>query len=523
MSKIDGAMQDYALTLDKILDHAAKWHPDTEVVTAAEGQRVHRISYAGLRDNAMRVSAALAQIGVRRGDRVATLAWNTLQHLECWYGIMNMGAVCHTLNPRLTADQLAWMVNQSEPVALVISSDLACLAEEVMKLSGRRTTRVFTMGGAAGAFGEDLSGIVAGTDREVLWGDFDENAPCGLCFTSGTTGAPKGVSYTHRANFLHSLRQLQADVMGITSRDVVLPVVPMFHANAWGLPFACPAAGAKLVLPGRNLDGAHLARLIGAEGVTIAAGVPTVWFDVFDYLDRSGTDVPSLKRIIVGGAPTPPALVARMETRGIEVQTTWGMTELSPLGTASPPGIRHTDPALSGRPALGLDLMLTDHDGVMLEQQRGKEGSLWVRGPAVVERYFGQEQSTTSNGWFPTGDLATIDGLGNLQITGRSKDLIKSGGEWINPAEIEAAVAAHPSVSLAAVIGCADPKWGERPLLLVELREDEDPSDDDLIAVLRGKIANWWIPKEIVRIRHMPLAATGKIDKLRLRDEYCRR
>lgn len=521
MPMTDGAMQDLALTLDKFLDHAAKWHPETEVVTALDDGSTRRIGYAGLRLRAKRVSAALAALGIGAGDRVATLAWNTQAHVESWYAIMGMGAVCHTLNPRLTAEQLGWMVGQSEAAILIASADLAPLAREIVQRAPS-LRHVLVIDGEANDLGDPLEDALTAAHEDIAWGGFEENAPCGLCFTSGTTGAPKGVTYTHRGNYLHTLRQLQADVAGITSRDVVLPVVPMFHANAWGLPFAAPATGAKLVLPGRHADGASLARLIAEEGVTIAVGVPTVWLGLFDHLDETGTDLPSLKRIMVGGAPMPPALMARIEARGVEVQTTWGMTEISPLGTATTPGAPERNPTLSGRPAQGMDLLLTDHKGEPLAEQRGAEGHLWVRGPSVVERYFGQSEPATRNGWFCTGDLAAIDAHGNLQITGRSKDLIKSGGEWINPAEIEALVASLPDVALAAVIGRSDPKWGERPLLLVELREDAALSDEEVVSVLKGRVANWWIPDEVVRLPEMPLAATGKIDKLRLRTEYSR-
>jgi fatty-acyl-CoA synthase len=299
----------------------------------------------------------------------------------------------------------------------------------------------------------------------------------------------------------------------------VLPVVPMFHANAWGLPFATPAVGAKLVLPGRQTDGASLARLIAAEDVTVGVGVPTVWLGVVEHLESVGGELPSLRRIIVGGAPMPPALMERIEQRlGVIVQTSWGMTELSPSGTVAP----LSDPsqaALSGRPAVGMDLLLTDADGVALSQQRDVEGHLRVRGAAVIQRYFGHDApATDANGWFPTGDLARIDAEGNLMITGRAKDLIKSGGEWINPAEIEAVVGALPEVSLAAVIGRSDPKWGERPILLVETQGEV--SDETLLTSLSGRVASWWIPDAVYRLTRMPLASTGKIDKIRLRSEY---
>ena len=517
---IDGSMQDFALTLDRFLHHAANWHPSAQVVTARGDGGVDRIGYAALRDRALRISSVLAGMGVRAGDRVATLAWNSAAHVEAWYAVMGMGAVCHTLNPRLTAVQLASMVAQSEARVLIASVDLMPLATQIAAQSPS-IARVLTIDGD-GREADALGPLIARAARDVVWGGFPETTPSGLCFTSGTTGAPKGVTYTHRSSFLHTLRVLQTDVMAISGADTVLAVVPMFHASAWGLPFAAPAAGAKLVLPGRQADGASLARLIASEGVTVGVGVPTVWLGLVEHLDAVGGDLPSLKRIIVGGAPLPPALMARIEARlGVAVQTSWGMTELSPSGTVAAPAQATRDAALSGKPAIGVDLLLTDAGGVALPEQRDVEGHLRVRGAAVVERYFGQDTpATDADGWFATGDLARINRDGNLMITGRAKDLIKSGGEWINPAEIEAVVGALPQVSLAAVIGRTDEKWGERPILLVEIRPEEQVSDAALLGSLKGRVASWWVPDTVVRLSAMPLAPTGKIDKIRLRSEY---
>ncbi|WP_338152233.1 AMP-binding protein [Sphingomonas turrisvirgatae] len=525
---IDGSMQDFPLTLDKFLDHAAKWHPHAQVVTA-RGGGVERIGYARLAERARAISSLLAGFGVARGDRAATLAWNSQAHVESWYAVMGMGAVCHTLNPRLTAAQLASMAVQSGARLLVASADLLPLARSIAaQASG--IERILVIDGDADDGARPpataLEPLIAGAPGGIAWGDFPETHPSGLCFTSGTTGAPKGVTYTHRGCFLHTLRCLQADVMAIRSSDAVLAVVPMFHANAWGLPFTVPAAGAKLVLPGRHNDGASLARLIAAEGVTIGVAVPTVWLGLVEHLESTGETLPSLARIIVGGAPMAPALMARIEAvLGVTVQTSWGMTELSPSGTVAPPHDPARSASVSGRPAIGIDLLLTDADGVALPQQRDHEGHLRVRGAAVIDRYFGQEApATDGDGWFATGDLARIDAHGNLVITGRAKDLIKSGGEWINPAEIEAVVGALPQVSLAAVIGRSDPKWGERPILLVEMNDNEvdgaGVSDAQLLEPLRGRVAPWWIPDAVIRLDAMPLAATGKIDKIRLRAEH---
>ncbi|MBP1849405.1 AMP-binding protein [Rhizobium halophytocola] len=523
---IDGSMQSFPLTVEKFIQHGARWNPETVVVTALADGATRRIRYDALHDRARRLSGVLAKLGVGFGHRVATLAWNTADHVEVWYGIMGMGAICHTLNPRLGPTDLAAMLRQSEPRVLIVSSDLQPLARALAQACPCLRHILVIDGacddGACDAQLALLADLLDGDVPEVPWGRFDETAPSGLCFTSGTTGAPKGVTYTHRSSFLHTLRLLQADIFAISRRDTVLAVVPMFHANAWGLPFATPAVGAKLVLPGRYSDGASLARLINAEGVTLAVGVPTLWLGLVEHLETHGGDVPTLQRVLVGGASLPPALMRRIEERlGVTVQTSWGMTELSPSGTVALPGDPERSADLSGRPAIGVDLLLTDAEGTPLAEQREAEGHLRVRGAAVVERYFGQaEPATDRDGWFATGDLARIDRDGNLTITGRAKDLIKSGGEWINPAEIEAIIGALPDVSLAAVIGRPDLKWGERPLLLVEMRRDHDLRDEDLLASLKGRVASWWIPDRVVRLETMPKAATGKIDKVRLRAEH---
>jgi acyl-CoA synthetase (AMP-forming)/AMP-acid ligase II len=524
----DGAIQSFPLTLDRILDHAAKWHGYTEVVTAGgAGAADARTGYAELHRRSRSVSRVLVELGVTPGDRVATLAWNSQAHVEAWYAIMGIGAVCHTLNPRLTASQIAWMLGQSGASILIVSADLLPLAARIAAEAPSLARLLVIDGEAEPIDGVETSTLVSLMERsgsDVPWGDFPEDQPCGLCFTSGSTGAPKGVTYTHRSSYLHTLRLMQADVLGVRSVDTVLPAVPMFHANAWGLPFAVPAAGAKLVLPHRYLDGASLARLIAAEGVTIAVGVPTVWLGLCEHLEATGHSLPSLKRLVFGGAPTPPALMERIERGlGIEVQTSWGMTELSPVGTFGVMTNEVRPAAVSGRPALGVDLMVADADGRPLGDQREVEGRLHVRGAAVIERYFGQEQpAVDADGWFDTGDLAIIDGRGNLRITGRAKDLIKSGGEWINPAEIEAVVSALPQVALSAVIGREDAKWSERPLLLVELRDGQEIADEALLGALSGRVASWWIPDAVIRLPAMPLAATGKIDKLKLRQDYGR-
>ncbi|WP_367280032.1 AMP-binding protein [Sphingomonas sp. LHG3406-1] len=497
------------------MTHAAKWSGTREIVSARPGARPTRNTYAEVHDRANRLSGALASLGVCEGSRVASLAWNSRHHVELYFAVMGMGAVCHTLNPRLTAAQLAAMVVEAEDMLLAVSADLLPLAEELMQLCpGLHHLLLLDTDGPS-----SLEELLERAGTPYSWGRFDERTMAGLCYTSGTTGAPKGVPYTHRSNYLHTLRALGADVVGLTARDSLLLAVPMFHANGWGLPFAAPAVGAKLVLPGRQLDGASLARLLAEEEVTVAVGVQTVWLGLLDHLERSGMTLPQLQRVLIGGSNCPEALLRRLEKGlGARVQTSWGMTELSPIGTMSPPG-EAAVAGTAGRPAIGVDLKLTDEHGTPLPQQRGTQGHLKVRGASVLDRYLGADKDALDDeGYFETGDLALIDEAGNLVICGRSKDLIKSGGEWINPAEIEAIVGDHPSIRHVAVIGRSDARWGERPLMVVERSAGGEAAD--LLTLLKGRIADWWIPDRVIEVDAMPLATTGKIDKQRLRADY---
>ena len=514
-------MQDYALTVDRFLDHGAKWHGEACVFTAGGDS----MGYAALRDRANHLSGALLDLGLAPGDKIATLAWNTRHHVEVWYASMGVGVVCHTLNPRLTLAHMTAMVIQANDRILAVGAGLRDVAEALMADCPCLEHLILLDGETAEADRPDvtdLETLLAAGGRPVEWGRFDERSLAGLCFTSGTTGAPKGVAYTHRSNYLHTIRGLQADAFALTADDGVLVAVPMFHANAWGLPFAAPAVGADLILPGRATDGASLARLITDHMVTVAVGVPTVWLGLLDHLDATGGETPSLQRIIIGGSSCPDSLLRRMEDRlGATVQTSWGMTELSPLGAVSPRSNKRGAARGSGRPPMGLDLRLTDADNIPLPDQRNTVGHLKVRGQSVVNAYFGADApAVDAEGWFDTGDLASLDDAGNLTLAGRSKDLIKSGGEWINPVEIEEIVGALPSIGLVAVIGRADPKWGERPLMVIEPARGQDIDDADLKATLKGQVADWWIPDRIVRVEAMPLAATGKINKTQLRATY---
>jgi fatty-acyl-CoA synthase len=517
-------MQTYALTVDKFLDHAAKWFGDREIVEAHHDLGNRRTSYAALRERSNRMSGALSGLGLRQGDVVATLAWNTQHHLELYYAVMGAGLVCHTLNPRLSAGHLITIINEAQDRVLAVAADLLALWHDLAPHCP--SVEHIIILDSADDSGLPMKQVLVYEElleqrgSASVWGDFGEETPAGLCYTSGTTSAPKGVLYTHRSNYLHTLRTLQADAMALTANDVLLVGVPMFHANGWGLPFAAPAAGTKLVLPGRALDGASLAQLIRDEGVTIAVGVQTVWLGLADYVEANGITLPSLRRVVIGGSSCPAALIQRMETiLGAEVQTSWGMTELSPTGTIAPAGSPRGASSTSGRPPIGIDLKLTDAQGAMLPVQHGVEGRLWVRGQSVIDRYFKSDaQVLDAEGYFDTGDLATIDTDGNLTINGRVKDLIKSGGEWINPTEIETVIGRHPAVRHVAVIARADARWGERPVLIVEADEGLEP--ESLLGMLRDEVADWWIPGEVARIAPMPLAATGKIDKARLRTDF---
>jgi acyl-CoA synthetase (AMP-forming)/AMP-acid ligase II len=519
-------MQDYSLTVDRFLDHAATWHGRRLVVTGTGQAGDVGAGYATIRDRANRLSGALLDLGLRPGEKLATLAWNTQHHLEVWYAAMGVGVVCHTLNPRLTTAHLAAMVNEAGDRILFVGGGLGTIARALLDACPCLERLILLDGdepeGGASVPTDGFETLLARHGRSATWGGFDEGLPAGLCFTSGTTGAPKGVLYTHRSNYLNTLRMMQADTLGLTAEDTILVAVPMFHANAWGIPFAAPAVGASMVLPGRDTSGAALEGLINRHGVTVATGVPTVWLGLLDHLDATGGDVPSLTRVISGGSSIPDALLARIEDRlGVTVQTSWGMTELSPLGAISPPTRRPRSAIASGTVPMGLELRLTDADGAVLADQRNAVGHLKVRGPSVVRRYLGAaDPAIDAEGWFDTGDLALIDDDGHLTIAGRSKDLIKSGGEWINPGELEAIVGTLPSVGLVAVIGREDPKWGERPLMVIEARRGETIDTGDVVASLKGRVADWWIPDRIVTIDAMPLAATGKINKVALRAIY---
>ncbi|WP_374386555.1 long-chain-fatty-acid--CoA ligase [Brevundimonas sp.] len=529
-----GLMQDWSLTVDKIIDHAKNWHGDREVVTRSVEGPIVRTTYAAIHDRAKRVSNALKAWDIRPGDRVATLAWNTDKHIETWYGVMGIGAVCHTLNPRLFPEQLVYIINHAEDRVIFTDLTFVPLLEAILPHIPK-VERVIVMTDAAHMpqtklpKAEAYEEVIAGQSADCVWGDFEENTACGLCYTSGTTGNPKGVLYSHRSNFIHTLLGLQSTVLGATPSEVILPVVPMFHANAWGIAFGGPAAGAKLVMPGARMDGASIYELLETEKVTFSAAVPTVWQGLLMHMREHGLKLSTVKRVLIGGSAVPESLIrAFHDDYGVEVLQGWGMTETSPIGTLS-----NMTPELEalpfeeqlkwrvkqGTPPLGVELMLKNDHGDPLPHDGRTFGHLMVKGPTVARAYFREEGSIVDgDGFFDTGDVATVDEIGFMQITDRSKDVIKSGGEWISSIEIENIAVGHPKVELAAVIGAAHAKWDERPVLILKLKEGEALDRQEHLDFLQGKIAKWWMPDDVVAVDEIPLGATGKIDKKLLRE-----
>jgi fatty-acyl-CoA synthase len=533
---MQGLMQTWPLTVDGFFDHAKAWHSHREIVSRSVEGPIVRTTYGQAYDRAKRMSAALLGLGVKTGDRVATLAWNTARHLEAWYAIMGIGAVCHTLNPRLHPDQLCWIINHAEDKIIFVDLTFApLLAANIDKLPTVERLIVMT---DAGHYTEVPRGLVYETlveshrGDEVTWGGFDENTAAGLCYTSGTTGDPKGVLYSHRANYLHTLLTLQQDVMALSIRDVILPVVPLFHANAWGITFSAPAVGAKLVMPGSKMDGESIYELLETEGVTFSAAVPTVWQMLLQHIQPRGLKFSTLKRVVIGGSACPEAIIRTFhDDYGVDVIHAWGMTETSPMGTlgslppeqAALPFDQQIPYRLKqGRAPAGIQLKLTDDEGKRLPYDGETFGRLKIKGNTVAARYFkgAGGDILDDEGFFDTGDVATIDEAGFMQITDRAKDVIKSGGEWISSIEIENLAMGHPKALLAAVIGVAHPKWDERPLLLVKLKEGETATKGEFLQWLDGKIAKWWTPDDVVFVDDIPLGATGKIDKKVLRARH---
>jgi len=529
-----GLMQDWPLTVDKIIDHAKNWHGHREVVTRSVEGPIVRTTYAEIHGRAKKVSNALLARDVKPGDRIATLAWNTGKHIEAWYGIMGIGAVCHTLNPRLFPEQLIYIINHAEDRMIFVDLTFVPLLEAILPHCPKVErvivmTDEWNMPATKLPQPECYEQVLSQASGDVVWGDFDEKTACGLCYTSGTTGNPKGVLYSHRSNFIHTLLGLQSTVLGATPSEVILPVVPMFHANAWGIAFGGPAAGSKLVMPGAKMDGASIYELIVSEGVTFSAAVPTVWQGLLTHLRENNLQIPTVKRVLIGGSAVPESLIRAFHDEfGIEVLQGWGMTETSPIGTLS-----NMTPELlalpydeqmkwrikQGTPPLGVELKLKNYAGQEMPHDGHTYGRLMIKGPTIAGAYFKSDESILdAEGFFDTGDVSTIDEQNFMQITDRAKDVIKSGGEWISSIDIENIAVGHPRVELAAVIGAAHPKWDERPVLIIKLKPGEAEDKQEHLDFLVGKIAKWWMPDDVVFVDDIPLGPTGKIDKKLVRE-----
>jgi acyl-CoA synthetase (AMP-forming)/AMP-acid ligase II len=545
---MNGLMMEMPLLVSSLIEHADRHHGDVEMVSRRVEGDIHRQTYREAHARAKQLANALIRMGAKPGDRIASLAWNGYRHFELFYAVGGAGMVMHTLNPRLFPEQIAWIMNDAEDTWLFFDATFLPLVEKLKPALKSLRHLVLMTDRAHMPKEAALQGLLcyeellAAEKPDYRWPLLDENTACGLCYTSGTTGNPKGALYSNRSNVLLAYATCMADVMALSGSDVVLPVVPMFHANTWGLQYAAPMVGAKMVLPGPGLDGKSLCELFEAEKVTITAGVPTVWMGMLQHVRQTGARLSTLQRAVVGGSACPPAMMEAFEKElGVQLFHAWGMTEMSPLGSFCRLRQKHLDlpPAeqreillKQGRVPYGVDWKIVDGEGRELPWDGKAFGDLYVRGPWVVRDYYkGKGSSADSpspsessgplrDGWFPTGDVATIDPDGYMQITDRSKDVIKSGGEWISSIDLENTAVAHPAILEAAVIGCAHPKWAERPLLVVVKKPGAEVTREELLAHFEGKVAKWWIPDDVVFVTDIPHTATGKISKTKLRENY---
>jgi acyl-CoA synthetase (AMP-forming)/AMP-acid ligase II len=542
MPALAGQMMAMPLLISSLIRHAARHSGDTEIVSKRVEGDLHRTTWAQVEQRSRRVAQALARLGCGVGDRVATLAWNGYRHLELYYGASGSGLVLHTINPRLFPEQIAWIANDAGDSVLCFDLTFLPLVE---KLAGElktikhlvlMTDRAHMPASSALPNLLCYEELVEAEDGDYTWPALDENAASSICYTSGTTGHPKGAVYSHRSTVLHAYGSALPDAMDCSGRDVILPVVPMFHVNAWGLPYSGALVGAKLVFPGPHLDGKSLFELFEEEKVTFSAGVPTVWLGLLTYMKTNNLKFSTFKRTVIGGSACPPAMMKTLQDDfGVEVIHAWGMTELSPLGTLSkltskqdalPRDAKQRLLEKQGRVVYGIDMAIIDDDGKALPWDGTAAGNLVVRGGWVIDSYFGHAGESPlvtvdgEPGWFPTGDVATIDAAGFMQITDRSKDVIKSGGEWISSIDLENIAMAHPGVHEAAAIACKHPKWDERPLLVVVPKPGSTLTRDELLAYFDGKIAKWQIPDDVAFVAEIPHTATGKVQKLKLREQF---
>ena len=537
---LKGLIMDRPLLISSLLDYAVRYFGDREIVSVTAADPLHRTNYRAIGDRAKKLAKALLErFEIKPGDRIATLAWNDHRHLEIYYGVSGIGAVCHTINPRLFADQIVYIVNHAADRVLFVDPMFWPLVQKLLpKLPTLEHVVVMTapeaMPDGSADIALDYETVLAEWAADLAWPTFEETLASGLCYTSGTTGAPKGVLYHHRSTVLHSFSIALPNALGIGADDVVLPVVPMFHVNAWGLPYACPMAGAKMVMPGPKLDGESLCRLFREEGVTLSAGVPTIWANLLDHCAASGETLETLRTVVIGGSAAPLAMIERFENEhDAQALHGWGMTEMSPVGAVCRlgPAFAHETSAVcqrqkakQGRPLYGVEVKIVDEDGRALPEDGEIAGLLMVRGPWITSGYFEDEVASApafdDRGWFSTGDIATLDAHGFMEITDRAKDMIKSGGEWISSIALENLAVGHPAVAEAAVIGVRHPKWDERPLLIVVKREGETATAADLLGYLEGKTAKWQRPDDVVFVDQLPHTATGKVQKTTLRERF---
>src|SRR3954470_24420630 len=519
---MQGLMMDQPLLISGLIRHAARHHADTEIVSKNVDGSVHRYGYSAAHARAQKLANALKRLGVQPGDRVATLAWNGFRHFEIYYAVAGSGAVIHTINPRLFPDQITYIANHAEDKVLFYDTSFAPLIEKVKPQL--KSVRQFV------AMNDEYEALLKNESEQFAWPEFDEKTAACLCYTSGTTGNPKGALYSHRSTIIHAYAAALPDTLSISAREVVLPVVPMFHVNAWSLPYSCAMVGAKMVFPGAHLDGKSVYELFEKEEVTLSAGVPTVWLALLNYMKENKLRFSTLKRTVIGGSACPPAMLRTFQDEyGVQVLHAWGMTEMSPLGTAGtfkakhlklPKEARDAWQGKQGRAIYGVDMRIVGEDGAELPWDGKAFGDLQVRGPWVVKGYFkGEGGDPMKDGWFPTGDVATIDPDGYMQITDRSKDVIKSGGEWISSIDLENIAVAHPGIVEAAVIGIKHPKWDERPIVVAIKKPGATVTKDELLKFYEGKIAKWWMPDDVVFVEQLPHTATGKLSKLTLRGE----
>ncbi|WP_299280714.1 long-chain-fatty-acid--CoA ligase [uncultured Tateyamaria sp.] len=531
-----GQMMNFPLTISSLIDHAARFHGDTSIVSVNTGGGVEDTTWGQVGANAHRLGDALLGLGLEPQARCATIAWNNRRHLEIYFGVSGAGLVCHTINPRLFPEQLVYIINHAEDRVLFIDRTFIPLVKAIRdKLPG--VEHIVLMEGRDDAAAAEIEGLkfydelIGDGAPDFAWPEFDENTASSLCYTSGTTGNPKGVLYSHRSTVLHSFASNLNDCIGFSAMDVVLPVVPMFHVNAWGTPYACAMVGARMVLPGPGLDGPSLVGLIDTYKVGIALGVPTIWLGLLGEARKSGSKLESLTRTVVGGSACPPSMMAAFRDEyGVETIHAWGMTEMSPLGSSNQPLAKHKDLPQAeqhalrenqGRPPWGVDLKIVDPDGAELPRDGVAQGDLMVRGHWILDSYFlSTRDETLTDDWFHTGDVATLDPDGYLSIKDRSKDIIKSGGEWISSVDLENIAIAHPALADAAVIGARHEKWDERPVLVAVAAEGQDPSEDEVLSIFDGKIAKWQVPDRVVFTDVLPRNATGKVLKRNLRETF---